>query len=205
MKCSSVAAIIAEKHLSRSAKSLFLIVIYSTLIATGCVSRAPTGDETQFLAAGKLGVRTPDGAQSMNFRWEQRPEGFEVTVWGVLGQGRTTLRGNAQRLQIRRGDQLLAEGAPDRVMSEALGWSLPVDLFAGWLRGQPLERDLSVLAMDELGRMTAIEQAQWQITFSRFAPRDAADARPRLIKGTDGVRRVTISVRELSDQTTTGR
>lgn len=181
--------IIADQPCQSGLKYLIYIGIFmASCLMSGCQSVAPaTGlaDEVDFVAEGKLAVRDGAESHSGNFRWQQSGDGYRVEVWGPLGQGRTQFSGNAQDMRVLQGQKLLARGRPEDIMAAHVGWSIPVDLLPGWLRGDGVRDDLADIEVDG-----------WWVSFSAF--QGEGDRRsPRRIRATRGDRRIVVSIRQL--------
>lgn len=122
-----------------------------------------------FALRGNLGVVQDEESFSARFYWRQHGSRFLIDLWGPLGQGRIALEGNERRLELRQGDALISEGAPDLVMRQHLGWSLPLSVLPQWVQGRPAE-GLAVddPVYDEAGRLTAFSQLDWRVELERY-------------------------------------
>ena len=144
------------------------------------IGRAPA----DFILSGKLAVRDAERGVSLRLRWAQRQDAYDIEVWGPLGQGRTRLQGDAQSMRVTRGDQLLAQGTPEDVMRAQLGWAVPVRYLPAWIRGEPYRPGLDRVEtpflrlrhaeLDDAGRFTSFEQANWHVALSRYTAWPAA-------------------------------
>ena len=137
-----------------------------------------------FVAVGKISLRTPEGNHTANFRWIQYSETYEVEVWGPLGQGRTQLTGDTERMVVARGREVLADGPPADIMAAYLGWVVPIDLFPNWLKGSGVDS----------GAPT-IETGGWLVEFSRFEG-EGDQRRPRRLDARKEQQRIIVLVRE---------
>jgi outer membrane lipoprotein LolB len=121
-----------------------LVVLGLVLIAGGCTWFGPsrpveTLAETGFAVQGKLGVRQGSEGFSSNFSWHQTAEGFDIELWGPLGQGRTRLQGNADggvRITTARGE-VYEEPDTTEAMRRWFGMAVPLDALQHWIRGLP--------------------------------------------------------------------
>lgn len=176
-------------------KYLFLISIF--LLLQACAGRQSLSLEgATYLVEGKIAVRNEATSQTANFRWRQAGEGFDIEIWGLLGQGRTRLIGNARDVTVIRGDEVLAAGQPDEVMTYHLGFSLPVAVMSAWLRGQPFGRPREQVIDDE-GRITAFNERGWQVEMARFREFEPASGQlqpARIVARRDG-QAVTVAIR----------
>ena len=127
--------------LSRWPKFVICVVLWALIIAlVGCASVPSSSDDSKvdFAVQGKLMVFRERQKTALRFAWRQTQGTYQIDVWGSLGQGRVQLRGDAQKMKLLRGDDVIAAGDPQQVMETQLGWSLPVAAIPYWLFGQPL-------------------------------------------------------------------
>ena len=178
-------------------KPLILKGIFLLLLLSGCTV-APTVPslDRHFAIVGKFGIKQADTGYSANFSWQQFEQGYDIEVWGPLGQGRTLMQGNGQRMSVLRGEQIVAQGSPEAVMQANLGWSVPIHVLPAWIRGEPdSELAFDAAVYDDQGRFTAFTQAGWQVNLSRYTVRQEF-ATPARIVAMSGVKKVTVVVRE---------
>ena len=128
----------AQWVLNRAESLRRLALLGAVVVLSACVSQ-PTHlvDNYDFFAQGKLGIKAPQQQFSGNFSWRQTGVEVELQLWGPLGQGRTVLQGNPDHLVLRRGEEVVAQGVPEQVMEQHLGWSLPLSVVGAWLTGEP--------------------------------------------------------------------
>ncbi|MCR9276378.1 MAG: outer membrane lipoprotein LolB [Pseudomonadaceae bacterium] len=155
------------------AKPLFFLGLFSLI--SGCVT-APTPATAPAAASidvsGKLGVRTASDGFSASLRYQQFDDAFRIELWGLLGQGRTLIEGDAQRIGITNArGELVASGEPERVMLQELGWSLPLAVLRYWVAGQP-DPDQPVAAGGGGVDSRYFKQRGWAVTAKRLAPVD---------------------------------
>jgi outer membrane lipoprotein LolB len=148
----------------------FILKIFLAGTLTGCATVTPPPFDAEFVLAGKLGVSVEGEGGSVRFRWQQAGARYQIDLWGALGQGRTRLEGDADRMKLLdgAGGELL-QGAPEAVMQERLGWSLPVGVLPAWLWGQPASgAPAGHIERDAAGRIARFEQIGWQIAYDGF-------------------------------------
>ena len=166
-----------------------LIALAALLSVAGCVTPPPASlPEAEFLATGKLGVRSPQGSWVARFRWQQAGDVYDLELWGPFGQGRTRLRGNEARMRVVDGrDQILAEGAPTQIMQRELGVNLPLTSMVHWAQGRP-DPALPVAntERDAAGRYAAFAQLAWKVSLPEYTTSAAGQTRPGRLKADDG-------------------
>jgi outer membrane lipoprotein LolB len=188
---------VADCRTESALKSLILKTILLLVCVAGCVSKpAPVGAPVDFAISGKFGVSDGSEGYSARFNWQQRRDDYDIEVWGPLGQGRTFLRGDGRSMQVQRGTDILAQGVPERVMYENLGWSLPLHVLPAWMRGEPQgELDVGDVLYDSEGRYAQFAQMGWLVSLSKYKARTGV-ATPARIVATNGSRKVTVVVHE---------
>ncbi|MEJ2059300.1 MAG: lipoprotein insertase outer membrane protein LolB [Gammaproteobacteria bacterium] len=119
---------------------------------------------------GRVAVRVDGKGWQASLRWQQRPAGYEIDIYGPLGRILARLRGNPRTvvLQTARGERYQAAD-PERLMNQALGWQLPVQGMRYWLLGVPVPGEATEgLALDADGRAQTFRQAGWTVTYDNY-------------------------------------
>ncbi len=57
---------------------------------------------------------------------------------------------------------------PDQLLKAQLGWSVPLQGLASWVRGLPVADRPVVRELDQAGRITRLSQQGWAITYPRY-------------------------------------
>ncbi len=119
---------------------------------------------------GKLGVRLPDDSNSVYVDWEQAPKDYAIRLSGPLGQGTTWIRGSDETVSLEQaGHAPLSAETPEELIYNALGWNLPISDLFYWVRGIPAPRThITNQEKTEAGALAFLEQAGWQLTYSRY-------------------------------------
>ena len=170
------------------------------VLVSGCAtlrSDAVTGAD--FRLRGKIAVRGAGEAFSASFDWIQTGEVFDIELWGPLGQGRTRLQGDGDRLTITdaRGATVAGINAEPFMMS-ALGWSVPVSALPHWVRGRYDPADAVTgerRAAD--GSMVRFEQSGWTVEVSGWGMSALGPVPGRIVAAQDD-RRIVIACKEWS-------
>jgi outer membrane lipoprotein LolB len=136
---------------------------------------APVVDGT-FAIDGRLSARRGADAVAVGFSWRHDPPRDELVVTSPLGQSLAELRGDAAKGQVQL---TLSDGRSDTandwsVLTErALGFPLPVDSLAAWVRGAPHAASPYAVEADRSGRAIVLRQDGWEIVYTY----DGVDAR----------------------------
>ena len=99
---------------------------------------APPASDVAFDLSGRFSVVQDGRATSGNFLWRQFAAGFELDLWGPLGQGRARLIGTDGGLtMVNAHGETVRSGDAEALMRRELGWFAPLDAFAAWVTGRP--------------------------------------------------------------------
>ena len=120
---------------------------------------------------GKLGVRLPKDASSVNVDWDQHADLYAIRLSGPFGQGTTWIRGDRQQVSLEQaGQPPLSATTPEELIYDALGWELPIRDLYYWVRGIPAPRSpVAAQAKTAAGALSYLEQSGWQLSYSRYS------------------------------------
>ncbi|MDP6472654.1 MAG: outer membrane lipoprotein LolB [Pseudomonadales bacterium] len=145
------------------------------LLLSGCATLKPTVSNPDFVLGGKIGFQrtTLEGGEeggSARFQWTQTGGRYQIDLWGVFGQGRTRLTGDARAMQVTNGSgEVLLVGAPEVVMQQRLGWMLPVEVLPDWLWGLPTPAfAVKEAQSDDAGRLSGFSQIGWRVSLGEY-------------------------------------
>jgi outer membrane lipoprotein LolB len=152
-----------------------LFAIGAWLLAA-CAGTSPDGAapgpaayvDTPFTATGRLSARHGREAVAVHFEWSHRPPRDELAVTTPLGQTVAELSGDAAqpRVEVRTADGRTAEAADWSSLTEqALGFPLPVEGLAAWIRGAPHPGAGYARETDREGRVALLRQDGWEIVY----------------------------------------
>jgi outer membrane lipoprotein LolB len=146
------------------------------LLLIGCTTTPTTPSPPQSSAAelhnwvfeGRLAIT--DGQQSWqsSIKWEQQGEAYSIDLVGALGQGQISIRGDADGVTLRQGDQALQADDPDQLLAEATGLSLPISSLRYWLLGLATPTSAVTPMTDAEGRLRQLQQAGWLIHYPNY-------------------------------------
>jgi len=163
--------------LARRARCGVLLVALAALSAlSGCAIQAPAvrDDDAaaaalgRFTVAGKVGWQAPDGSGRAGITWVQDDRRARLVITGPLGAGAVVLEDDADGARLLIGQEV-RRGVDARSLLEAeLGLPLPVAQARFWVRGVVAPGRREVLARDEAGRVSELEQAGWNVRFERW-------------------------------------
>lgn len=167
-----------------------LALLAGCLLMAGCAAVTPTGTPLS-TAGGALAQRwqaherqvsglsafTLDArvAASGSFgvtgamHWVEDSGRFAVHFAGPFGSNAVDIVGDPLVVNIRSGDQHYVTSDPERFLLEHFGWTLPLRGLQYWARGLPAPAATAApptgLTLDGEGRLLALDQAGWRITY----------------------------------------
>jgi outer membrane lipoprotein LolB len=117
--------------------------------------------------SAKLGIRTPQKAQTVSLKWQQFASNYAIKLQGPMGFGTATIDGNQQQATIKQGSKSLT-GTPDNLAAELLGVPLSIEALNWWIKGltSPNHHNAKDKVLQENGTLSSFEQNGWQLQFS---------------------------------------
>jgi outer membrane lipoprotein LolB len=164
----------------------FALVI--ALVVAACASVPPAGrsptpqaGDTAFAIEGRLSARHGNDAVTANFTWHHAGAQDDLVISTPLGSQIAELHGDSRipRVEVQTADNRHDE-APDwsTLTERALGFRLPVEGLAAWIRGAAHEGAPAVIENDAQGRVEVLRQQAWEIVYTY--PDDVAQRASRL-------------------------
>ena len=119
---------------------------------------------------GRLAVSDNDEGGSGFLSWQQRPGSSRMDFHGALGRGAWRLLAGTDgaELEFADGRRYRADSIDDLLRAQ-VGWQVPVEALAWWVRGLAAPGKLQQRVLDEEGRLSTLQQADWRIEFGRYA------------------------------------
>ena len=123
--------------------------------------------DAAFALDGRLSARRGADAVAVGFAWVHEPPRDTLVVTSPLGQTLAELEGATGR-QVRL---TLADGRTSEdddwsaLTARMLGFPLPVDALAAWVRASPHGGSAYVVEPDGSGRVVLLRQEGWEIAF----------------------------------------
>jgi outer membrane lipoprotein LolB len=134
-----------------------------------------------FALTGVLGVQSAGQAPLvLRTTWRHDPAEDEIVVTAALGLSHRRVLITGQTVRVFQGKQCLTTGQLGRVLTEALGWPLPVVALRGWVLGKVSYADRAV-RYDRYGHLVHLSRAGWQVDLSQYNTLSAVDLPHRLV------------------------
>src|SRR5205814_288902 len=133
------------------------------------VAPARIAADEPFVVDGRLSARRGSDAVTANFTWRHNTPNDELSITTPLGQEVAELHGDTQagRVEMRTADGRTGESADWSALTEqALGYRLPIDGLAAWVRGAPRGNAPHTVEYDAQGRPQLLRQQGWEIVYT---------------------------------------
>lgn len=130
---------------------------------------------TQWHLNGRLAIQTGHEGWHLKIDWQQDRQTYAINLIAPLGQGSLKLDGNEHfvTLQSDKGEAVSATD-PAALLQQQLGWRVPVTALRYWVRGIPAPGPRQE-QLDEYGRLTHLEQGEWEIQFLDYQPQQGLE------------------------------
>jgi outer membrane lipoprotein LolB len=156
-----------------------LLALAAIAFIAGCAQAPlkPPEGALEFHVLGRIGARYNADGFTGNVDWRHARAGDDMLISTPLGQGvaRIVREGEAVQLTAANGRAYRAPDA-ETLTQQALGFRLPLEGLADWVRGEPAGRDAKV-ARSADGRIESIEERDWRIQYL-----DYENGRPKLMQ-----------------------
>lgn len=119
---------------------------------------------------GRVAVSNEHDSWSASLLWRESDHSQEVRVVAPLGQGTAVVRREEHglaELQLSNGEVFVGESASE-LLHQQLGWYLPVESLAYWIKGVPDPNYVSSWALNRQGGLSHLTQAGWQVEYKRY-------------------------------------
>ncbi len=139
------------------------------LLVTGCSSTPYVSTPGSLATAsswqlkGKLGVRAQGRSVNLGFSWQESPAAYVILLHGAMGVDVAEIRSQGDTVTLLLPDGRRYSGENIEVLlTEQLGYQLPVSLLRYWARGVPAPgSEVSLLDNGFL-------QAGWNISIQQY-------------------------------------
>ena len=140
------------------------------------------GTLTVWQLAGRMSVQLESEGWSASLYWWQDNDKYRLRIVAPLGRGAVEIAGDHETVSLHTADnRILRDGDIAVMMRENLGWEVPVDALVYWIRGLPQPgTPAENLQLDESGRLSAVDQAGWNIRYDRYINTDGYEVPTRM-------------------------
>jgi outer membrane lipoprotein LolB len=160
---------------------LISVMVLALLGLSGCTAMRPepAGMADQRALVGRLGkwklegriaVRTTKDAWQANLIWEHDGKQDRLRVSGPLNQGMVSIILQEDLIFINEGNGVERMSRdPDALLTEKLGFSVPLASLRYWVLGVPAPfEESAAMELDPVGRLRHLRQSEWSLDFERY-------------------------------------
>lgn len=138
----------------------------------------------RWAVSGRLGLSDGERGGQLSFRWQAEAGIHEVDISTVTGGRRWQLRYGLGMAELEGSDfERRMASDPDQLVSEAVGWPVPVQALAYWIRD--LTPPMGLNGADD----------HWQLSIQRYTDTDAGLLLPSRLQADQPPYRVRIALR----------
>ena len=118
---------------------------------------------------GRLAINDGKDGGSGHLNWQKSDRFSRMSFHGALGRGawQLTEDENGAVLEWADGELNRAETVAELV-DQQLGWTIPVNSLAWWVRGLAAPGDWDLRQLDMNGNLETLSQSGWTIEFGRY-------------------------------------
>ncbi len=149
-----------------SSISLFTLSACQSIQTQPQVSKPSAQGLNQFNLQGKIGVKTPQQSGSAFFTWQQNQEQFDIELSGILGVGKTQIKGQPGQVTLNSAKTgLVTAESPEDLLEQATGWRTPITNLVHWVQAKPASLKAE-LKKDQQQRIEQIVEDGWTVNLS---------------------------------------
>lgn len=142
----------------------------AALLAAACTHvelRPP--EVVEFELLGRIAARYGKEAFTGNVHWRHAGGGDEMLISTPLGQGvaRIVREGEAVQLTTAEGKEFHAPDS-ESLTERTLGFRLPLEGLADWVRGQPSPGAPVEIDKGPDGKLRSLEQRGWKVEYQQY-------------------------------------
>lgn len=124
----------------------------------------------QWRIDGRLAINNGEQAWNLNLQWQQQGDNYLIDLSGPFGSGHVQLQGGQQGVVLRDNDQQTFTAAnAEELLYDKTGVYMPVTALRYWVIGIPEPQRAQLPAFDAQGRLARLQQANWHVTYRRYA------------------------------------
>ena len=135
-----------------------------------------------FALKGRLGVVTQKQGFSGGINWQHQAVTDNIDVYSPVGGKVANIAKNAQGVTLtdQNGHSISAQDA-ESLTETTLGFRLPLTGLNDWALGRPSASKIDAANWDETGRLTALKQDGWDISFENYAMQNGVDLPSKIL------------------------
>jgi outer membrane lipoprotein LolB len=155
---------------------------------------------------GRLAISNDDDGGSGHFSWKKRIFSDRMDFHGALGRGAWRLEADENGAVLEMSDgRVYQAGSVGDLVSNRIGWDIPVDQLAWWVRGLAAPGESGHRILGEEGKLIELQQTGWTIEFSAYRAFDGIELPVKLTaQRADSRVKLAIKRWEMSDEAESG-
>ena len=132
--------------------------------------------QTAWSLSGKLAISNDRDGGSGRFNWHKNSQSSRMDFHGALGRGAWRLDADGAGARLEQADGTVHQASSvEHLIQSQVGWKLPVNHLAWWVRGLTAPGDLEEQELDAQGNLVRLVQDGWTIVFARYRDFDGFD------------------------------
>lgn len=131
---------------------------------------------------GRIALRADEEAWHASVQWVQRGDRYRIRIRGPLGAGAMELTGGPEGVVLRTAkEKRFAARAPEQLLRELAGWTMPVTGLRYWLLGvNEQAASIDGMQLDAGGRLESLRQGEWAIDYLGYQQVDGVQLPAKL-------------------------
>jgi outer membrane lipoprotein LolB len=137
--------------------------------------------QTSWSLSGKLAISDGKDGGSGKLNWHSGPNSIRMDFHGAMGRGAWRLEADAEGARLELADGKLHQARTvNLLVSSQLGWEVPVDSLAWWVRGLADPGDKAERIIDAQGNLSQLIQDGWTVEYGSYRSFEGLDLPLRL-------------------------
>ena len=125
---------------------------------------------------GRLALTTAGKNWTIKLHWLQDQEDYLIRLTTLLNQGTHVIRGKADGACLTDQNKTICAADADNLLKQTLDWHISLPSLTHWIRGLPEPgATIKNQLFDDQGRITQMQQTDWQIDILRYTDVDGID------------------------------
>lgn len=151
------------------------VAIFLSVLLSGCASlgqRSPLPAQPEFAPFslnGRISISYRGERNSAGLHWNRQAQSDEILLLTPLGQTVARIASDAQHATLDQGEQHYQAKDAETLMTQVLGWHLPLDGLHFWVLGKAASDSPAQVEYDERGRISVLHQAGWEVRYLNYA------------------------------------
>ncbi len=118
---------------------------------------------------GRLAVNDGEEGGSGHLDWRKSGQTSSMNFRGALGRGAWQLTLDEKGAVLKWADGTVDHAdTVGELIEQRLGWAIPVDALAWWVRGLAAPGDWDLRQLDRYGNLEMLSQLGWEIEYGRY-------------------------------------